>query len=152
MNLRTIKNLTDGTRTKVIFLIIAALFGISMIAVSYCSDSDDKYAPFRKDSTEYLENRVENIISSATGSKNVDVLITFKDTKEQTEKSTVTNVFSYSTDKETNPNSGSEIAGVMIVCKGITSQKDFNTLKCAVATVLGISQNKIYIIGGEETK
>ncbi len=152
MKPKTIKNLTSGTKIKVLLLIITAISGIFMIAVSYISHSTGNDSFNCENNTEYLESRVENIICSATGSKNVDVMITFKDIEAQTVKNADTNVFSYSTDKEVKQTTGSEIAGVMIVCKGITSEKDFKTLKCAVSTVLGISQNKIYIIGGEETK
>lgn len=150
--MRIIKRLTGSKKSKVLLLIISSVCGISMIAASqflYSKDSDSFYS---KDFTTYLENKVENILYSATGSDTIDVMITFKETESQSVKNTDTSVFSYSSGKETKSNTISEIAGVMIVCKGITSQKDFNTLKCAVATVLGISQNKIYIIGGEETQ
>lgn len=148
--MKEIKKLIRGTKKKFIIPVIAAACGIMMIGISVLLGNGNSVQPGSYETD--LESRIEGIISSATGSESVDVLITYKEKTPLIITDNTSDVFSYGKDEEVVKNTPSEIAGVMIVCRGITSREDFKTLKSAVATVLDISQSKIYIIGGEQTK
>jgi len=145
---------------KKIVYITLAVIGLCLVFISY-SVQDNSLNNYVNTSNyeyanaygTYLEEKTQNILATASGCNNVKVMITFKNMYDYTVKNNVyDNTFSAfeKTDKKSNPTEVKypEIAGVMIVCKGITSQNDFAVLKQAVSTLLNISQNKIYIVGG----
>ncbi len=104
---------------------------------------------------ENLETKIKKTIEKLTGKNTIDVMITFDGTFEKVLYNNTKNSTSITyniSDKEENPciikTKVPSIKGVMIVCTSIKNESDFINIKKAVATVLNISENKIYIIGG----
>lgn len=142
------------------FLIITAIIGIILVIISEgigkknvmsSYSSEHEYAAMYGS---YLESEVEEILKKATGSNDVKVMITFKNSYvvSEQEENRVESTFLTTTEfDKTKPTeiSNPRIAGVMIVCKGLTAKEDFEVVKDSVSTVLDISKNKIYIVGGQ---
>lgn len=144
---------------KIVFAALAVI-GLCLVFISNSvqdknSDNSANVSDYEYANTygKYLEEKTQSILETASGCNNVKVMITFKNMYDYTVMNNVyDNTFSAfeKNDKISVPIEVKypEIAGVMIVCKGITSQNDFAVLKQAVSTLLNISQNKIYIVGG----
>lgn len=137
-----------SVRARITIIAVIAAFGLLLISLSFVKVNDNTSMMDSENYANYLERRIENIIGSATNTEETKVLITLKK-KVKLNTSESTEIFSYNHSKIPDNYDNYEIAGVMILCKGLTSAEDFRTLKCAVATALDIHQNKIYIIGGE---
>lgn len=147
--------------TKKYILIMLIFIGVLLIIISYMISEKEGSSASSMESSQYaasLENRLSDIIEKALGLKNgcVDVMITVE-SKSIDEDKTVeqTTVFlkEYAGANETKEiQEIQEIKGVMIVLSGETNKSDFEIIRRAASTALGISQSKIYIIGGAEQK
>ena len=149
----------ENQKKKKFLILLLALSGIIMIVFSYIqsNDSDNSNSQNNSDTCK-LEERLERIIESATGDGTVKVMITLENVRETVYESSEndydTSFFGTSyTETPDTPTAkyshqSQKIKGVMIVCKGITQKSDFDTIKRAVSTALGIGENQIYIIGG----
>ncbi len=147
--------------TKIILVICLALTGFILIALSYTNtnagkennDGDTELLKYG----EYLENKLTQTLERITGENTVDIVITFDGSFEKVyleNHGQATNQTALYFDKEistpiTVKTKNPKIKGVMIVCTSISEKSEFKILKEAAATVLDISENKIYIIGGE---
>ena len=148
-----IKNKIQDLFVKKNIPIICGLAGILLIMISYISGGlmQNKETDYNAESgyCEYLESKLENIISDATMSNNINVMITLQEELSQNTADTSVFGFNSKSSLQSTPISNRRIAGVMIVCKSLSHPEDFNTVKQAAATVLDISPDKIYIIGGK---
>ncbi|MBE6682266.1 MAG: hypothetical protein E7600_08275 [Ruminococcaceae bacterium] len=137
--------------SKMSIIIIAALAGVLCIGISSLSSAKENKLKDegQTDYSRELENKISSLIEKAAEGVSADVLITFEsvisdNTNQGTDFFDASKQVS-TTQKETPL---PKVKGVMIVCKGLNHQSDFNIIKRAVATALAIDENQIYIIGG----
>ncbi len=149
-----IKDIFKSTNAKKYTVIIFAIIGICMIALTYASNGNKNENMSNTEDYGYmLEARTEKILESILGDDTTRVMITFKNYYSANEK-TVTgrNAFTMQLKNDSSDYTEiptPEIAGVMIVCRKLSKKEDFETVKQAVSVGLDIPQNKIYIIGGK---
>lgn len=131
-------------------IIMTAVIGLFLVIICNFIPQSMTYSSQEK-SGETLEKKLEQMLMFASGCDNVKVMITFKQ-DEIIDSETKSNSSFFSpvvTDKTSSlSNINADIAGVMVVIRGITEKSDFKVIKSAVSTVLDISQNQIYIVGG----
>ena len=144
---------------KLLLVVVTSLIGIILIALSYTVKDVSSEQDYDTQLTAYgrhLEERLSSTLEKITGENTVDIVITFDSSFEKVYLET-SGEPSFDTLSKLNSTSqplqvktkSPEIKGVMIACTSITTPEEFAVLKKAAATVLDISQNKIYIIGGE---
>lgn len=144
---------------RMLSIILLALTGVLMVIFSYFIKEKPAENGYDTELTEYgehLEQKLTNTLEKITGENTVDIVITFDSSFEKVYRgayapatqgslSTLSNQTQPLEVKTKSP----KIKGVMIVCTSIKTEDEFAVLKTAAATVLDISQNKIYIIGGD---
>ncbi len=146
MNEKTKRLLLD----KRIFIFLIAIGGIALILISSTvKTSNEKASGYDNSYGEYLENKLKSTLSSIDGVGSIDVMITFENSYEALSVDNSGDFyFRSSGEAEVIEKPLPTIAGVMIVCRDITSTEDFKAIKKATSTVLGINESKINIIGG----
>lgn len=140
------------SKTRKYLLISAALCGIILIIISYCLTQRNESIENTYDGgfASGLEEKLSEMLENALGENaaSVDVMITFKEKSIPSSKKNDNSQASFFQYSDTAALAVPEITGVMIVIKGTNSKTDFEIIRRAAATALGISQRKIYIIGG----
>ncbi len=145
-----LKKILSNKPFAIIFFIS---LGIALIMISVFTDGNCKKeasSDFDNSYGEYLESKLESTLSGLYGAGKIDAMITFENQYEILASSNTSAYFSTTDEAERIVEKPlPKIAGVMIVCNGVTSTEDFKIIKNAASTALGISKNKINIIGGK---
>lgn len=149
------------TKLSVIFalagaflIVFSTLFPDSTKSINTTDDELSSYGRM-------LENRLKETLSAVTGEDCFEIMITFKSSfenvynDEKIHSSQTANAAAafLTTDDSKAPivikRKNPEIAGVVIACKRLLDTDSVIAIKQAAATVLNVSKNKIYIIGGD---
>lgn len=143
------KTRIENTRIRKSVTLFILIIGILLFAVSLFIEKSkeqpgDEYSKY----CTYLENKLCEKLETIVGKGQIDAMITLESNYTAANEDRKQAVFDQDQNAVEIPLP--KIAGVMIVCKNITNETDFIHIKKAAATVLGINENKIYIIGGAQ--
>lgn len=149
-------------KTKKYGIVVLALIGVILITVPYLIKGEEGKADEKSDTvcyTEVLEEKLENLISSAEGVGSADVALTidggstyvYAKNTDKTDSSYSADYVILSGDSGENPvivgEIYPEVRGVAVVCDGGNNPAVREKVVSLISSALGITTNKITVVG-----